>query len=125
MVSVNAVSNEVKRLLSLQGDKNTLEKISDISYLVCSQLVEQGQSIEGEFAVWCSGPMLESLTMNIENYEDSMKKEVKDEILAIYNQIMGNSYSDAEFSLMTSLYDEAWNRAYAEKRTHIPWEYVK
>lgn len=125
MISVNDVSNEVKRLLSLQGDENTLEKVSDISYLICSHLVEQGESIEGEFAVWYSGPMLESLTMNIENYGTSMEKEIKDEIFAVYNQIMDNSYSDAEFSLMTSLYDEAWNRAYAEERTHIPWEYVK
>lgn len=125
MVNVNTVSNEVKNLLGDREDSNNIEKINDISYLICSSLVEQGENIEGEFSVWHSGPMLESLAFGEENIQHGINQELKEKIHLTYNEIMKNSYSDAEFSLMTSLYDEAWNRAYAEKKAYIPWSYVK
>lgn len=126
MVNVNTVSNEVKNLLDAREDSSTIEKINDISYIICSSLVEQGENIIGEFAVWNSGPMLESLAFSEENIRyDDINRELKEKIHSSYNEIMEKDYSDAEFSLITSLYDEAWNRAYAEKKTHIPWSYMK
>lgn len=126
MITVDNVANKVKNLLISQGQDATVEKINDISYLICSELVGQGKDVEGEFAVWCSGPMLESLSLDQKENDDITETEdIISEVNEIYDEIMKQSYSNAEFSLMTSLYDEAWNRAYAEKKTHIPWSYVK
>lgn len=126
MITVNNVVKEVKTLLISQGQEESIEKVNDISYLVCSHLVEIGRDIQGEFAVWCSGPMLESLAFDAVDEDDIMiHDDTVEEIRDAYDEVMKRSYSDAEFSLLTSLYDEAWNRSYAENRTYIPWSYVQ